>query len=213
MGMVFGEATFDGRAPDLSCIADKITELSGLPVSVTESAAEVKGELYDMHASLAFSCAPAERLELHTYLPAAVREFCNEAFEGIEFPTAKFVQGMSEPAGTQTVYLRGYIGQDPTLMIVSILALEALGGRPKHPILDEMRREYGKPITTSQLIERHRKLRKQGRWQAAIVLLLLPVLIPLWFVGCLALLVTTPWRIWKGYQLYRSYQEGRGSSV
>jgi hypothetical protein len=213
MGMVFGEVAFDGRAPELSRIADKITEVSGLPVSVTGSAADVEGDLYDMHTSLAFACAPEERLEVHTYLPGAVREFYNEAIEGIELPTAKFVQGMSEPAGTQTVYLRGYIGQEPTLLAVAILALEALGGHPRHPTSEELRREYGKPITTTQLTERRRKLRKQGRWGAAIVLLLLPVLIPLCFVGCLAFLVAMPWRIWKGYQLYRTSEEGRGSAV
>src|SRR5262245_55255385 len=98
MGMVFGEVAFDGRAPELSRIADKITELSGLPVSVTESAADVKSDLYDMHTSLAFACAPEERLEAHTYLPGAVRKLDNEAIEGIELPTAKLVQGMSEPA-------------------------------------------------------------------------------------------------------------------
>jgi hypothetical protein len=198
--MVFGELAFDGRAPDLSRIADKITELSGLPVCATESGADVKGDLYDMHTRLAFACAPEEQLELHTDLPGTVRKFYNEALEGIEPRSAKFVKGMGEPGGTQTVYLRSYIGQEPRLIVVSILALEALGGRPRHPISEEMKREYGTPITAAQLAERRWKLRKQARWGAAIVLLLLPVLIPLWFVGLLAFLVTLPWCILKGYQ-------------
>jgi hypothetical protein len=203
MGMVFGELAFDGRAPDLSRIADKITELSGLPVCATESGADVKGDLYDMHTRLAFACAPEEQLALHTYLPGTVRRFHNQAFEGIEPRPAKFVEGMGEPAGTQTVYLRSYIGQDPTLMTVSILALEALGGRPRHPISAEMKREYGTPITAPQLAERRRILRKQGRWGVAVVLLLLPVLLPLCFVGFLAFLVSMPWLILKRYQLSR----------
>src|SRR2546426_313968 len=181
MGMVFGEAAFDRRAPGLSPIADKISELSGLPVSVTESGSDVKGDLYDLHASLAFACAPEDQLKLYTYRAGAVKEFRDQTFGDADLPMVKFTQGLNEPAETQVVYLRSFIGQEPTLMAVTTLALEALGGRPRHPISAEVRQDYGTPITASQLEKRRRKVRKQATLGTAIVLLLLPVLIPLWF--------------------------------
>jgi len=113
MGLVFEEVAFDGRAPQLSRIADKISELSGLPVVVTESGPDVKGDLYDLHGYLAFACAPAQQLEIHAYRDGAVRKLC--------LPMGKCVRGMHEPAGTQSVYLRSFIGQEPTLL---------LGGNP-----------------------------------------------------------------------------------
>src|SRR5258708_7272902 len=113
MGMVFGEVAFDGRAPCLSFIGAKISELSGLPVSVTELGSDVKGDLYDMHTSLAFVCAPEEQIELYTYRAGAVKEFCDQTFGDADLPMVKLTQGLNEPSGTQVVYLRGFIGQEP----------------------------------------------------------------------------------------------------
>jgi hypothetical protein len=144
MGLVFAEVGFDGQAPALSDIADKVTELSGLPVTVAEN----------------------------------------------------------EPAGNQAVYLRGYMGQEPTLLLVTILALEDLGGRPRHPIGEVERRQYGTPITPAQLEERRRKLARQ-LWPIVVVsVLLLPLAIPLWLVGFVLMM---PWRVWKANKLYRRY--------
>lgn len=202
MGVVVSEIVFDGEAPELSAIADKVAALSGLPLSV----AEEDGDLYDLHAHLAFACAPQIQLEMHTYRAGAVKQLYQQTFGDVDLPIARCVQGLNEPAGTQAVYLRGYIGQEPTLLIVTILALEALGGRPRHPIGEEERRQYGSPITPAQLEERQRKLSKQMRLIVVVGLLLLPVLLPLWLIGFFVLL---PWRIWKGYQLYRDYTNRR----
>lgn len=210
MGVVINEVAFQGRAPQLSDIADKITEVSGLPLSVTESGEDVKGDLYDLHGYLAFACAPEQQLEIHAYRGGAVRKLCEEMFGNVRLPIRKCVQGTNEPAGTQSVYLRGYIGQELTLLATTTLALEALGGRPKHPVGDEERREYETPITPAQLEERRRKVAKQMQPVAVVGLLLLPVMIPLWIVG---IIVMMPWCIWKGYKVYRSYIEvHRGSA-
>jgi hypothetical protein len=129
MGVVVSEVVFDGEAPELSAIADKVTELSGLPLSVADG----DGDLYDLHAHLAFACAPETQLEVHAYPAGAVKEFYHQTFGDADLPFARCVQGLNEPAGTQAVYLRGYIGQEPTLLFVTILTLEALGGRPSTP--------------------------------------------------------------------------------
>jgi hypothetical protein len=205
MGVVLSEVVFDGQAPGLSAVADKVTELSGLPLSV----ADLEGDWYDLHARLTFACAPETHLEVHAYRPGAVKELYRQTFGDSDLPIARYVQGLNEPAGTQAVYLRGYIGQEPTLWLVTLLALEALGGRLRRPIADEDRRRYGTPVTPAQLEERQRETARRMRPIAVVVLLLLPLLIPLWLIAFVLLM---PWRIWKVYQLYRSYTEGRGEA-
>jgi hypothetical protein len=207
MGIVTAEVAFDGRAPDLRHIADKIRELTGLAVSVTGSEAGLKGNLFDQHGYLDFACAPGSQLELHTYRARAVRELHDQTFGDARLPTAKFVKGLNEPPGTQTVYLWGFVGQEPTLLFATQIALEALGGRPLHPIPEEVRREYGRAIHAAELEHRRRKLTKQMRPAVMVMILLLPLLIPLWFA---AFVLMMPWRVWKVSQLYHRNREGRG---
>lgn len=209
MGIVFDEVVFQGRAPPLSAIVDKITELSGLPLTVTESGAGVKGELYELHGYLAFACAPEQQIEIHVYRDGAVQKLCKEMFGDVHLPIAQYVQGNNEPVGTQSVHLRGYLGQEPTLLIMTTLALEALGGSSRHPLGEEERRQFGTPISPAQLEERRRKVARQGWLLAVACLLLLPVMIPLSIVG---LVVMTPWRVWKGYRLYRSFTGDKNGS-
>jgi hypothetical protein len=194
MGVVVNVVTFEGRAPPLSAIADKITELSGLPLAITESGTDVRGDIYDLHGYLAFASVPKQRLEIFAYRDREVHELRRLSM-------AMFVQGIQRPAETQSVYLRGCIGQEPTLLAVTALALEALGGRPEHPIGDEERREYGTPIAPAQLEKRQRKAAMQMRQTAVVGILLLPVVVvPMWIFG---LGVLMPWRIWQGYKMYR----------
>ena len=201
MGIVAQEVVFRGRAPRLSEIADKVAELSGMPLSAAESAADVQGDLYDLHGRLAFACAPGEQVTIYAYRGGAVRTLCDEMFGNVHLPMAEWVQGNNEPAGTQSVYLKGYAGQEPTLLAAITLALEALGGRPKDALSREWR-EYGAPVTPALLEDRRRKWAK-GMWLGvAAGLLLAPLTIPL---GLVALVVMTPWRVWKGYKAYRSF--------
>lgn len=206
MGVVATEVIFEGGAPELSSIADKVAELSGLALSIRELSADVKANLYDLQGYLAFACAPGTQLEVYAYRAGAVRELYHQTFGDADLPIARCVQGLHEAEGTQAVYLRGYLGQELTLLVMTTLALEALGGRPREPIGDEERRHYGTPITPAQLHKRHRKLARQT-WPILLVgLLLLPVLTPLWLAG---IFVRMPWRIWKAYRLYRDYTRGR----
>ena len=109
MGMMFAQVAFDGHAPPLADICSKITEICGRPVVVVESDPD---EIHDLHATIAFECAPDLTLDFHTYRPGAVRHFCDETFDDAANSSLmkKIVQGANERAGTQTVYLRGYLG-------------------------------------------------------------------------------------------------------
>jgi hypothetical protein len=208
MGLVFDQVNFDGRAPALSRIADKGAELCGLPMIVQESSAEEKGNLYDQHGELAFACAPQELLEISSYRPGAVRKMYDEFTDGVEMPIETRVTGLNEPAGTQSIYLRGSVGLE-TLMGVTVLALEALGGRPLQPVSDEMRREYGTRLTEDDLLERRNRLRRQLRRVGLIQTLLLPVTLPIFALGLCLRLVTMPWRLRKAWKLTREALDKR----
>ena len=202
MGLVFDQVSFDGRAPDLALIAAKVTELNGLRVIVEQADAEVKGPLCDQHGHIAFACAPQEKLELCTYQPGAVRKFHDEFTDGVELPIEKFVQGLNEPAGTQVIYLRSIFGVE-TLTGMTLLALESLGGRLREPISDELRREYGRPITEAELQQRRRQVQRQ-MWKAGLLaLLLLPVTVPLFILGLFVHLARLPEQIRKGQEIAR----------
>jgi hypothetical protein len=113
------------------------------------------------------------------------------------------------PPGTQAVYLRGFVGREPTLLAVVELALEALGGRPRHPIPEEYRQEFGRPITALQLKERQRNWVKKWEPTLLVILLLHAVMIPI----CLVIfLLTLPWGLWKAYRVCRNYTGSSGGS-
>jgi hypothetical protein len=205
MGIVFDHMTFKRHAPDLAHISAKITELTGLAMVATESSDEVKGTLYDLHAHLAFACVPEEMIEVFSYRVGAVKEFYEAYTEGIKLPTERFVAGLHEPPGTQAIYLRGSIGQEPTLFMATILALEALGGEPREPLPEDQRREYGRPITIAELQERRRKTHRQLGWAAVVYVLLLPLTIPLFLLGLLMTFVMMPVRLYKAMQIYHEH--------
>jgi hypothetical protein len=158
--------------------------------------------LYDVHGYLAFACAPDTHLEVHSYRAGAVREFCRHTFGNAHLPVAQIVQG-----------LRGYLGQEPTLFFATLLALEALGGRPREPLSDEDRREYGVQISPAELQERRRRMTRRALPGLLIRLVLLPVLIPLWAVGLLCFLVSLPWRLWRAYRVYLNHMSGQGGEA
>src|SRR5439155_24802389 len=80
MGLVVTEVVFDGRAPALADVADRVTGMTGLPLAVAESGPDVRGDLFDLHAHLAFAGAPDTRLEVSAYRPGAVREVRHQMF-------------------------------------------------------------------------------------------------------------------------------------
>src|SRR5262249_18087029 len=112
-------------------------------------------------------------------------------------PTAKFAVGLNEPPSSQVAYLRSYIGHEPTLLMVTLIALEALGGRPREPLTFEDRQEYSKKITEEELTKRREVLHRQFKRTAWITMLLLPITIPLFLLQMLFVFALLPWRLWK----------------
>jgi hypothetical protein len=206
MGMVFGEVTFDRRGPTIEELAAKITDVCGLPVTI-EPPGHGDLNIYDQHAHLAFAASPEEKLEVFSYLPGAARKFYNEHLEGFtDLPIAKHAVGL-EPEGTQVVHLRSFLGYEPTLMAVAVLALESLGGRPREPIGDEYRREFAQKITEKQLAERREILHGQLKRAAWIQVLLLPITIPLIVLNLVLTFARMPWILWKARQEYEKIED------
>jgi hypothetical protein len=203
MSLVVGNVTFTGKAPGAAEIAAKVEAISGLPVVFTNQESDF-AYLYDFHGHLAFACAPEERLEISCYRPGEAKKYYNQMFDGYEdLPTAKYAQGLNEAAGTQVVYLRSYLGLEPTLLMATTIALESLGGRPYDPITEEVRREFGVPITEKQLEERRTKLRKQFERAAFWHTWLLPLHLLLLFLHLLVAFVMLPWKLWKVWGTYK----------
>jgi hypothetical protein len=203
MGTVFGEVLFDGQTPALPRITERVRGISNLELSVSESGSDVKAHLFDLHAYLAFACEPKGQLKLYGYHPGVVKEFYQQTFGDTVLPIARCVKGLNESPGKQTVYLQA-LDDEPTLLFVTLLALESLGGCPREPISEDERRKYGTPVTASQLHARRRKARVRALKTTLVVVLLLPVLIPVWLLWFVLMVVIMPWGTWKAYRMCRT---------
>ncbi len=179
MGITSAEVAFPDRAPPLPETCAKATELCSLPVVVLETHTD---KILEFRGSIAFECAQDWPLEVFAYRQGSVAGFV----------------GVTEPADTQTVHLRGDLGE-PTLMVTTRLALESLGGTLSREIPGEYRREFGQPITESELMERLRKAKRHMRRIEWTLILMLPILIPWFVVVSIWTLVTAP--LGRGHRL------------
>src|SRR5262249_30733362 len=155
-----------------------------------------------------FAAAPEEQLEVFSYRPGAAKKFYNDHLEGFDqLPIAKHATGLNEPEGTQVVYLRSYVGHEPTLMMATLIALEALGGRSHSPLTDEVRREFGTPITEKELALRRKKLQTQFKRATWLFVLMLPITIPLFLLQLLVMIAIMPWTLWKAWRQVNQFEE------
>jgi len=186
MGIVSREVAFQGTAPPLSRVVDKITEIGGLPLEVQESSAEIRGDLFDMDARIGFACLTNHDIKIYSYRNGAVKEFLEKAGPSM-VPIAKVMVGANEPAGIQTVYLEGYRGQELSIMDLAVLALESLGGQPRTPPSPQMRDKYAKPLTASQMNRRKYSLRLRSLAYAAVAIMAAPF--ALIYVACILVFI------------------------
>ncbi|MGE5549166.1 MAG: hypothetical protein ACM3ZC_01370 [Bacteroidota bacterium] len=207
MGIIHKEVIFDERAPDVVAIADKITELCGLAISVEKDGPEDETDLYLMHARLAFACMPEDRIEIYSYRPGAVKMRCSIDFAEVHPRLFKNIEGLDEPDGMQVVHLKSFLGPDPALFILAVLALESFGGRSSPPLSDDERREYGRKFTVDEIIERQRKAIKRGRWMTIGMVLSAPLLVISFLIEGIWFLLTLPWRI---HRACKAIGMGRG---
>lgn len=199
MGRIFASVEFPGHAPPLVDICAAITRVCSMPVAVIESNSD---DLRDLDATIAFECAKESTLDLLVYRPGAAATFCDESFDDAANTSLmkSVVQGANEPAGAQTVYLRGVLGQERTLFVTTVLALETLGGRPANPIADEERREFARPVSETELLKRQRAMDRDIVMIVLIAFLLLPVLVVAWLAGALWAIFSIPLHVWRDWR-------------
>jgi hypothetical protein len=156
MGICQHTLIFQTAIPSLSCIANQITEISGLPIVIQEFSGEDSSTLYSMRAQLAFKSSPNNPLEIYA------------------------------DRNPQTVNLRIYLGQEETLFFVMIFALEKLGGTLTRPIPteinDQYRQKYQQKITPFQLTIRSLQVAALVLAYWIVGILAIPILIPFWIL-------------------------------
>lgn len=164
MGLFIDEVLFEGEVPEISRIAAKVAELSGLAVRIQQTVDRDASDPDDLYGSLAFECAPDDEIALSA----------GRAGEGMfaftQIPPAEAdatADGQEGPPGKRAVRLMGG-GHEPTLSTYIHLALEALGGELAHPVGEEFRRMCAAPITELELERR--------RWKASANHLLMLVM-------------------------------------
>lgn len=152
MGMQpFKEVLFEGAVPEITRIAAKVLELSGLAVRIRQTVDRKSAKRYELDGSLAFECASNDAIWL-----IAMRE-------GAETETLPYWAqdyGEEDPPGKRAMYLT-FGGLEPTLRTYILLALQALGGELKHPLDEEPRRLCAAPITELEL--ERRKWKASGK--------------------------------------------------
>ena len=184
MNILLHEVAFPSRAPDIPRIAEEIRARSGLEVSITESSAAEKGNTYDVHAQLAFACAPEDRIAVYTLRPGAVVDRYKIAFADDSTRPARWTESSAPPneapeaQGPHMVYLKGLWEQELTLLFATQLALERLGGDSIFPLINPQRSEYDRPFTAAELDQRRRAWASKVKWGRVLWVLLLPVTIP-----------------------------------
>jgi hypothetical protein len=186
MGIVVDKVVFQSTAPSYASLADKITELSGLPVLIEEDepvfTEEDKFEndessyprfaraSYIRFAHISFRSTPRNQVQLYVS--------CHDADD--------------KSCSTQTVHLRIYAGQEETLFRQTVLALEALGGSAEYQLPENARQKYVKSLTPSQIRWRSVKNNALVILVYLIGILLLPILLPIWLFQLLRLWISIP---------------------
>jgi hypothetical protein len=145
MGMPpFKYVLFEGAVPEITRIAAKVVELSGLAVRIRQTVDCNSAKRYEVEGSLAFECASNDAIWL-----IAIRE-------GAETETLPYWaqdDGEEDPPGKRVMYL-SFEGLEPTLRTYILLALQALGGELKYPLDEATRRLCAAPITKLELERR-----------------------------------------------------------
>jgi hypothetical protein len=149
MGLVKGEVRFPGDPPSLDSIAERVTARSGL-LALAEPLEDTAG-FYQLYGRVGFACAPETAVKVYCYSPEQ-RQRNVELFveAGLVSPEAKktpFCPG-------SVVHLKSFVGVEPTLLFQTELALEELGGTLREPFPEDMRQEYGGPLTEAELLRR-----------------------------------------------------------
>ena len=201
MGIVRQEAVFNGVLPSLERIANAISDICGLPVAIEDFPKPEQHELYEMHAFLSFVCDPENQVTVYSYSPGAVRRFHDTILEGTIPNFEKSVQGMNESPGEQSVYLSHEIGYEPSIFILTSLALEKLGGQLRNELSEEIRKKYNRQITPEMVNNRRKKKGKSNLAFGIVYILFFPLIL---VFGIISAIVSLPSAIMKAFGIGRT---------
>ena len=199
MGIISYSVTFDAMAPRLTLVGERVSHLTGLAVSVVDADAAEATRAQDARFHFAFDAGYT--ISVYTYRPGAIAEFCERALGRMVPIIGRSVDGMSEPAGSQAVFVRGYVGQEPTLLLATVIALETLGGTADPPLADADRDQYGRRITEAELRRRRRRLGWRVGAFSALGVAAIILSSPYWISRAL---IDVPARIWRARKIVRS---------
>ena len=180
MGLVQQLIRFEGPSvPDIDRIAAAVTALCGLAVRIERPAEPSK--LQELEAHLAFEAEPGNALEISAYRPGAVRKHIEASMPGdsddarlfrrVMIPT---LSGADETEEFRTVRLQMTMGQEETLLLVTALALESLGGKIQSQWPSDLRERMTRPLSPAELRRRSRAASARTWAAAAMIVLFLP---------------------------------------
>lgn len=176
MGIFRIYAAFPYPAPKPKEIAEAISNVSGVEVIINSITTD---ELLEYGFTVSFASHPYHLVDLYAYRQDAVQELIKTENErtGFDVNWPYLVEGSTEKHGVQTVYIGGYLTQEPTIVDAAIAGLESLGG-----VLNEGRSSQKSnhfPINTADLEKNHAKHKALLLYGVVVLVLLSPIWIPL----------------------------------
>lgn len=158
------EFSFHNGAPQLGEVCAKMTQITSLPVDVTD------------------------RDPIRTVGYAASLRFADQTEMGLNiasFETEPEVGSEEQAFGCETIRISG-IQTERTLYWTMVLALEQLGGFASSPVTSQkqelreqnMRWLFNRPVNRSEFQRRHRLLKYRKWISMSFMLMLAPVLLP-----------------------------------
>ena len=72
MGIALQEVVFEGKAPSLEALSEKISDCLRLPLIAKELDEQSKGDLYDVHGKIRFADFPKEAITVYAYRAGGV---------------------------------------------------------------------------------------------------------------------------------------------
>jgi hypothetical protein len=163
LGKVFNEITFTGQVPSLAGIVDRIEELGGLSVSIADKSNSDRS----FRASLSLPELARNKLEIY----AEIRSKSNAIDSSLAPDTPSSI-----------VHIQMDAIPEQTLFILTISALESLGGCPKYPIAVEDKQQFLTNLTSAEITQRSYRasLLISAYWILSVISLLF--LIPYWII-------------------------------
>ncbi|WP_254508904.1 hypothetical protein [Anatilimnocola floriformis] len=193
MTLVVANATFAGPAPSLAEICAEIEKICGQPVIAKDHG---EHELREWSADIAFACTPNNTIEIYVFSPEKLAAF-NADFFG-ELMAAARLKKLNDNGPSRTVNLRGYLGQELTLLGMAELALENLSGKLQFPFSSERRAELNQPITAKELVSRRRRAGRQSSMTNLVLAFALPIVV-IWSIA--VALIRLPFNLWRAWRM------------